>query len=362
MSFEQMVDLVGPKVAQTLVSSENLEHIRRVISHLPTRVAYYFGFETKLFSDQLRSDFAFNLSNDGLDWMSRSDCPWPRIRQFCTLWGESGEPPYSDGTAIWLEFDVSGGRREEAEPSLFFALQDPWSYIRPVSDKSNRSLAWICHSLIPTAWGRLVPSSLEQNLLHTLEVCPDGIDFLQIGLMLSRNTQALRLCLFKIMPQEVGAFLGRAGWRGEENQLAQVLERYAPFVDSFCLHLDIGESIFPTLGVETLYDGKKDPWDHQPPRETRWQLLFDRLVDDGLCLPSKKDALLKWPSRTAFRLSLIEKLMAAVSNDQTSHATSALLDGVLVTGLEHIKFSLSPAGETSAKAYFGARYNQGIEI
>ncbi len=362
MSFEQMVDLVRPKVGQTLVSNENLEHIRHVACHLPTKIAHYFGFETKLSSDQVRSDFAFNLSNDGLDWMSRSDSPWPRIRQFCTLWGESGEPPYSDGTAVWLEFDVSGGLREELEPSLFFALRDPQPYIRPVSDQRNRSLAWICHSLIPTAWGRLVSPSLEQNLSHALELCPEGVDFLQIGLMLSRNIQALRLCLFKIMPQEVVPFLHSVGWRGKESRLAPVLERYSPFVDSFCLHLDIGESIFPTLGVETLYDGKKDPWDHQPPRETRWKLLFDRLVDDGLCLPSKRDALLNWPSRTAFKLPLIEKLIAAVDNDQTPHETSVLLDGVLVTGLEHIKFSLSPIGETSAKAYFGARYNQGIEI
>jgi hypothetical protein len=356
MSFERIVDLVRPKIAQTLVSSENFEQIRRVASYLPIRVASYLGFETKLSSDQAHADFAFNLSNDGLDWISRTDSPWPRIRQFCTLWGESGEPPYSDGSRVWLEFDVSNGLREELEPSLFFALCDPQSYRRSAPRKSNRSTEWICHTLIPTTWGRLVSPSLEQNFLHALEVFPDDVDFLQIGLMLARDIQALRLCFFKIPPQEVFPFLHSVGWSGNEGRLSQILERYSPFFDSLCLHLDIGESIFPTLGVELFYTREKNPEDSQPPQETRWKLFFDRLVDDGLCLPSKGDALLNWPSRTPFKFPLMKNLIAAV---ETPHALSVLPDGTLVTGLGHVKFSLSPTGETRAKAYFGARYDQG---
>lgn len=357
-----MVTLVRPHMPQTLVSGENFEQIRSVASHLPTRVARYFGFETKLLSDQARCDFAFGLSKDGVAWMSRTDSPWPRIRQFCTLWRESEESPYADGNAVWLECDVSDERRVELEPSLFFALHNPQSYLQDRSGKSNRSIEWICHTLIAAAWGHVVSTSIEQNLLRTLECCPDSVDFLQIGLMLSRDIQALRLCLFGIPPQDVFPFLHRVGWRGNESRLTQVLERYSPFVDSLCFHLDIGESIFPTLGVEMLYTGKKDPWDCQPIQERRWKLFFDCLVDDGHCLPSKRDTLLDWPSRTAFRLPLIEKLIAAASLDQTSYVTSALPDGVLVTGLQHIKFSLSPVGEISAKAYFGARYDQGLEV
>ena len=359
MSFEQIVDLARPQVIQTLFSGENLEHIRHVASHFPIQVASYFGFETKLSSDQASTDFAFNLSNDGLAWMSRVDSPWPHIRQFCALWGESGQPPYSDGSAVWLEFDLSDTLREMQEPSLFFALRDPQSSIQSVWGKSSRSPEWTCQTLIPTTWGYSVSPSLEQNLLHVVEVCPDGVDYLQIGLMLSRNIQALRLCIFGITPQEVFPFLHRAGWQGEVSRLAQVLEHYSSLADTLCLHLDIGESIFPTLGVELLYHAEEDPWNYQPDSEIRWRLLFDRLVDDGLCRVSKRDALLAWPSRTAFKTPFIEKLLAAIGNDQTPYTTSVLPDGVLVTGLGHIKLSLSPVGEIHAKAYFGARYYQG---
>jgi hypothetical protein len=152
------------------------------------------------------------------------------------------------------------------------------------------------------------------------------------------------------------------GRPGDKSKLAQVLKRYLPFVDSLCLHLDIGERVFPTLGVEMLYDSEKSPWDYQPAYEMRWKLFFDCLVADGLCLPSKRDALLDWPSRTVVRLPLIEKLIAAASLEQTSRITSPLPDGVLVTGLQHIKFSLSPTGEIIAKAYFGARYDQETQV
>jgi len=358
MGFERIVDLVKPQVAQTLVSSEHLENIKHVASYLPTNVAGYFGFETQLLSDHADPDFAVNLCNDGLKWMSQADAPWPRVRQFCTLWGESSEPPYSDGSAVWLEFDVSGRLQEEQEPSLFFVLRDAQSSIQSVLGKSSRPLEWIFHTLIPTVWGHPMSPALEQNLRHIIEVCPDGVSILQMGLMLSRAIAAVRLCIFRVAPQEVFPLLHDVGWSGEASKLAQVLERYSPFADSLCLHLDIGERVFPTLGVEILYHAEKDPWEYQPDSERRWQLLFECLVDDGLCLVSKRDVLLSWPSRTACGLPFIEKLIAAASNDQMS----ILPDGVLVTGLGHIKFSLSLAGEISAKAYFGARYDAGMEV
>ncbi len=102
MSFEQIVDLMSPQVPPVLVESENIEHIRRMVGHFPTHVARYVGFETKLLSNQARSDFALSLSDDGLAWMSRPDSPWSRIRQFCALWRESEESPYLDRNTVWL--------------------------------------------------------------------------------------------------------------------------------------------------------------------------------------------------------------------------------------------------------------------
>ena len=106
MSFEQMVDLVRPHIPQALVSSESLGRIRRVAGHLPTEVARYFGFETKLLSDQTDCDFAFSLTSDGVTWMSHANTLWPRVRHFCTIWCESEVLPDNDRDAVWLEFDV----------------------------------------------------------------------------------------------------------------------------------------------------------------------------------------------------------------------------------------------------------------
>jgi hypothetical protein len=141
-----------------------------------------------------------------------------------------------------------------------------------------------------------------------------------------------------------------------------LVETYADVCDQFCLHVDVGARIYPTLGLELLFgvdgDVKTDPWHQQPQFEPRWHELFARLISDGLCHASKRDALLNWPRRIEGQTAPhANRLIEASGVEGAPDGYNSLPGGVLVLGLQHVKFSIRPPGSVKAKCYLGARYD-----
>lgn len=328
------------------ISEANRQALAFRLEPFPLAAATYCGFETHLRPPYPWLDCAFNLSSAGLYRLAHVTRLWPNISQFCTLWGESGQPPYSDAACVWLEFDAHA---VSELPAIFIALREDTDY------NPQRSFHWLCQEALAVLRGKPLPAMLAANLSRCRATMPTNIDLIQIGLMLSRQIEAVRLCGFRFQASDVLPFLHHIGWPGDKRSVAQVLDAYASFADYLCLHLDVGTVIYPTLGIELLYaygsgpDG--DPWRSQPQFEPRWHSLFERLVADNYCAVEMRDALLRWPRRSEYKLPLIERLLAAIT---TSPQLAA--DGTIVQGLQHIKFSLKLGHPTLAKCYFGVRY------
>jgi hypothetical protein len=356
MSFGKLLSLMAPRTSRALVSGECLSKMARIAAQFPLTAVGYFGFETRLQSEDAHSDFAFSLSRDGVEGLAENSSQWAPISSFCRLWNETAPEAEQDGT-IWLEFDVDGSATQV--PSLFFALLEPEATLLSAGE-CERSLSWLCGEALPALWQRAIPRSIEGHLARCVEALPATADRIQIGTMLARKVDALRFCGFQVMAEAVLPFLGRIEWPGDLEAVAGILERYAGLAHSFCVHVDIAQAVLPTLGLELLFP-PGDPWDWQPLYDSRWQRLFDTLVADGYCLPAKRDALLEWPSRVIHQTPLVEKLIDAAGLHMPGDAPS-LPDGVLVMGLQHVKLSLMPGREPTAKAYFGARYDRGIGI
>jgi len=346
MSFAQVVGRVG--VPAVLVSPACRGRVAAAAAALPAGVSHYFGFETRTGRPDAESDFALNLSPAGLRWLAAGGGRWPRLAAFARVWGETADPPFTDAGAVWLEFDTSAGG---GDPSVFFALLNA-AALRP-GDDGPRAFDWACAEAVPALRGSPLPAKVADALARCAAAFPPGLDRLQIGLMLARPVDAVRVCAFGLTADAVPPLLRRAGWPGDLAELTRVVDRYAPFADTLCLHLDVGAAVWPTVGVELLYRGA-DPWDWQPPREPRWHGLFERLVADGYCRPDKHDALLAWPGRTPYRAALVDRLIAAAAGP----AEEPPADGELVTGLQHVKLSAGRGG-FEFKAYFGCRHDPG---
>ena len=129
------------------------------------------------------------------------------------------------------------------------------------------------------------------------EALPPGAFAKSLGAMPSRERRAVRIQVDGISAGGVPGFLSRIGWAGPiplaERTLADMLAAAA----RFSLALDVAPSgPMPHIGLEmspfTRGLGSFDEWLGSV--RSDWQPLVEHLVDRGLCLPSKGDALLEF--------------------------------------------------------------------
>ncbi|MBS3028147.1 MAG: hypothetical protein HCA25_13970 [Dolichospermum sp. DET50] len=338
--------VLEPDIQSTLISAEYLSAIRRVASLFPTYVPNVFGFESRLNSNSGRTDFAINMTAKGSELLARrlfdqpqpevfrQDERWQRISHFFREWGETNESPFADANSVWLEFDMDRLSAAELVPSvILFAY---WLDQMESKMVVNRPLTWLTRTILPMLRGSPLPDYLERNFLHCMELT-EPASYFQVGTMLSRKIDVLRLCMFNLSGDEILKVLSRIGVEESRSEIEQAIADFAGLVDSLCLHLDIGQVVYPRIGLELLYD-HLHPWQRQPNKETRWFQLFDKLVERDLCTPEKREALLTWTGYVPMSQSLMP-------------------DGLLLRGLQHIKLVFCPNQPPEAKAYFGAAFN-----
>ncbi|HEY9285997.1 MAG TPA: hypothetical protein VIP46_21280 [Pyrinomonadaceae bacterium] len=328
--LDASLELVRDHCHPLLMSPDSFTRIRNVARSWPRFAVDFFGFECRLGTTDGPTDCAMNLTPDGARMLAgRSefapppalqDGPWEKLRRFFQEWGDTRQTPYADATSAWLEFDSSD---EAPAPNLLFGY---W----PDKPETRRPPEWLAETVLPILLGDSVPAALKQNLLRCLEARPARTRDFQIGVMFSRSFQAVRLCVFDLPEDDIEPYLERIGWRGPRGKLREYVDGLRPHADFVALHLDMGEKIFPHIGVEPGFDASC--WSRQPHLEPRWEGQFDQLSRFRLLLPEKKQALLAWIGHQ--RLPGDEETL-------------------LLRGLSHLKVVLGHDGGATAKAYFG---------
>jgi hypothetical protein len=316
------------------MSPQSYAHTRRVAALFPSDAVDFFGFESRLGAGASeKTDCALNLTAAGAESLSRggigleSDL-WRRVQRFYGLWGATHVEPFADASATWLEFDAN---RREPSPNLLFGY---W----PGDDKTDRPWNWMQSTVFPLLFDGDYSPILRDNLDRCFGERPEGTADFQIGLMLSRGVQAVRLCVFDIPVEELPGYLDRISWAGDRGSLARHMDAFRPHCDFVGLHFDVGAEVFPHIGVEPNF--KSSSWSRQPHLEARWRGLWDALSDFGLMAEAKREALGIW-----------------TGHQHVADQENAML---LLRGLSHVKVVIAGDGRASAKAYFGiAQRRQG---
>jgi hypothetical protein len=308
-------------------------HLRKVARLLPIFAVDFFGFECRLGLGAAPADCAINLTPEGARMLAGQAetkapdifhrGPWPRVQQFYSHWAETATTPFADAGSTWIEFDVSSG---EPLPNLLFGY---W----PLRHKA-RPPEWLTSVIIPLLLGFPLSAQFEATLLRCFEKRPTGTEDFQVGVMLSRNLPAVRICIFDLPTDAVFPYLESIGWHGPKERLAAYLEAFRPYSDFVGLHLDVGEQVYPHIGIEPNFVA--GCWSRQPPKESRWEGQFEQLRKFELLTPEKQQALLGWIGYQSFGGGSAETL--------------------LLRGLSHIKVVLRPDGQAISKAYFGVAY------
>ncbi len=122
-----------------------------------------------------------------------------------------------------------------------------------------------------------------------------------------------------------------------------MLSSLQSWVDSFLLHLDVGEEISPKVGIECCYDRRRGP-----DREPRWRGFLDSLKTLHLCLPEKADALLAYPGYAPTDREACPAGLREVANK-----LELIWRSFFARAIYHIKLTYGHGHPWEAKAYLG---------
>ena len=362
--LDDYLKVIRPHLSPALVSDESLSDIEMVAHMFPGMISSFFGFECRLGDKNARADFLLCAKPDEkgreilADQNDQIKLPsfffeqpaWNRIREFCVNWSDISSPLYENVKNVWLEFDLDKAPDKIPTPSFFFGSET----IRKSSLISNDSQSnyyqhqWVIENALKIVRGGLVSPDIQSNLINCFNLLPSEAHVFQIGSMMSRNTDAVRICIRDISTDMMPKYLNDIGWEDSTSDLNRLLVKLDQYVDRVDLDLDIGATIFPKIGLECYLD-------QDPNYEPRWQLFLDELVTDGICIPEKRDSLLSYEgiSNDKSSTDLWPPYLLEMSRNLKSLAGS-----IIYRFINHIKIVYQPDFPLEAKAYLAVDHQQ----
>lgn len=353
--------VVAPYIPPQLISPTHLSHIGEVACSLPGAISSFFGFECRLGERVPRADFlaCIKVADGGREILAGqhpttdlpetlfNDVVWQRVRLFSRHWANQESILYKQADNIWVEFDIDGPPSNIPVPSLFFGPKRIQS--RSASSPQSTIVAhphqWITRTALPLVLGNFLPQAAEQKLFECFDALPVDAEVFQIGVMLARKSEVVRLCVRNIAPVQIPAYLARLGWSGQEGRLRTLMTELSSGVGSINLNFDVSDRILPKIGLECYFDIPANPW-------VKLQQFLDHLVGTGLCLPEKRDALFAYIGQSC-------ESNHELWPTHLRHA-SRFLNGKFLSAffrtLHHIKIVYQPDSVLEAKAYLAVNH------
>jgi hypothetical protein len=286
------LDILLPNLFPVVVSPVEVPQLRGLARLLPP--IHRGIFECRLNGNTSQVDLSQSIlvreSESALliEWItgviSTSDRPvhpaWSLVRDFCIRWADSSSPLHDSVRNIWLEFDLDGLTPSLPPPSLFIGLRR----------ETSASEAYIvAEKALDMFLGESGLIPLRDNLHRCFETCPDIAFVNQVGVMLSRRTDALRVCIQDLAPNQIIPYLLQVGWPRPVDELEHLMAGLISFSDHIIMvDIDVSARVHPKVGLEFSVE-------HKPENKPRWAAFLDDLVERELCTSEKKDALLAWP-------------------------------------------------------------------
>ncbi|HYO58968.1 hypothetical protein [Archangium sp.] len=344
-ALNEYLRIAEPHLPPRLISPAALANIEQIARLLPPVSAS--GFECRLGREEAQADFGVRfLATDGSRAMlaGRGDPDsalpsslfthpvWERLRRFGARWDTPGTLLQEEIGDVFLEFDVEGTPPDVPIPSFFIEYdRRAWRHL----DALEESLALL--------WGEPLEPAVRARVVECLAALPPGGRVSAVGAMFSRRFDGVRLCLQGLGPDTMPGYLSRVGWPGPPAALETMLARVAGRVERMALSLDVGPAVLPKVGVECHLAESLHEADSE-----RWASLLELLVEQGLCLPAKRQALVDWLGHTHLR-SRPEALPGNLRALSASLGPKAL--PVFLRRINHLKLVLQPGQPPEAKAY-----------
>ncbi|HYE72314.1 MAG TPA: hypothetical protein VEF04_03250 [Blastocatellia bacterium] len=260
---------------------------------------------------------------------------WHRLREFCMEWSDESSELHQSVPEIWLELDLTSLTAQMPVPSIFVGLKS-----ENLSKGEARAIIKRAYHLLQ---GKPLFTSLERNLSRCFQAYDEGAIVSHIGLMLPRRTDTLRVNIKRLQADHITSYLKQLGWIGSQDKLDLLIAQCVNLVRNLTVCVEVGTALNQQIGLECFFE-------EAPKGLESWRLFLAQLVEQKLCTPEKRDALLAWPGVINPTNALAPwpgHLIAAAlqRTDQFSFFTRLL---------HHLKLTYNEGHALTAKAYFGA--------
>jgi len=340
-SFRSLLDQFGDHLYGAIIPNTSVADVRALAALLPplsgAGVEYHLGTPTSRADVLLRATNA-DSGREALAGRHHEFAPapellhsndWRPIVRFCEAWGNPASRLYHQVENVWLEFDILPQLISGRVPSLFF---DPDRHNR---EQDAEKLAIVATAL--TELGQPVSERMSNFISRCLRIAPEPAGLYYLGVMLARRTDAVRLCLNAIAPEDLVSYLRRLEWPGPTEIVERVLLPYACQTTRMILDLDVGSTIHPNLGLELFFETLSD-----------WEQVLSRLISEGLCTPDESQKIMNWPGESRFTDPCLQHYLSGVVGKSVHR---------LIGRINHLKLSCNSSGEITAKIYFYCAYS-----
>jgi hypothetical protein len=352
-SLSEYIRLIKAHLPIALIDTAQWDSILGISDILPSAMTTFFGFECRLGNAEAKADFllcadaseagrrvlAANAYNIDLPKTLFHHPVWQHIRLFSTNWESEASVLYDRIRNVWLEFDTATPTDSMIPVPSCFVAPEP-IFVTPALQQDHPHAA-IWDIALPLLLGHELAQATKQNLIQCIAQLPEHAYIFQIGLMLARESDTVRLCIRDIPPQALVTYLQGLNWPGNLDRLNALLTEITPMVDRIDLDIDVSDILHPKIGLE-CYLFK------QPKFDDRWNNFLDYLVLQGHCLLQKRQALIEYPG-------YIRQKLAPDLWPSDMRKLGGLLgtgyEWVVFKGLHHIKLVYQADELKEAKAY-----------
>ncbi|MCY4632336.1 MAG: hypothetical protein OXE75_15860 [bacterium] len=320
-----------------LVSGSGWDRLLALARRLPIHVIdRRFGFEFDLFDPDPVADFCV-VPSPGTRlaefYVRRGELASPSSAEaalgtfLAKSWANAppaGFPAQGEGDVI-LEYDLAGMPAER--PTV------PGIFIVPLDDSSREGLFGEPERLAAALWavaGWTPDEAILRQMQRVYRRMAPPARVSQAGILPGRPQRAIRLILRAESGEGAVELLERLDWAGSLADVATAYDSLSELTrPGVSLSVDVTtQGVSRRLGLELF---RPTAW-HELDR-TGWNLLIDRLEDQGWCLPEKALGLKAWPRmEQAFDRAGAYRILQSIN---------------------HVKVVLD-RGTTTAKAYAGA--------
>lgn len=319
-NLKNYIDNLAGNLPPEIISPETFSQIYKMADLFADFAASEYIMETHLYTDAAEADFSWRvltsekecltngLKSEPLLALAASNT-WAKIVDFINFW----PPAMAD---IWLEMDYDELDKPIPQPCFFFNAGQIIKESQVDDELLYKALKHLLDDKqLESLWLNL------QSIVHQL---PSGIGLFQVGVMLARHSDRVRIFTAELTREQLLDYLSNIGWQGSFPQLQELFELVHPYSDgNYILDFDVieqgaSEKIGINFGLKT--------------KEILPDFL-ENLISNQLCTEEKNQGVIAWPGSFGTYLG-------------SGYGFTALLKDI-----SHFKIACSPEAGLKAKAY-----------